>query len=183
SIAADAVTPAVWYRLIYRETGSRAGSLTFAAAFGLSPLIVEITASGMETPLVLLGLTLAFEAVYSRRGAVLGLWLGLLLLLRLDSLLFVAILLAERARRDRRLPLRDTAVMAAVAAPWFLFSLAYYGSVIPNSIPAKMNAYNLHMHSMLRQFSYTLSRFAPYHNGARETLFAWLFLPVFLLGA
>src|SRR6266446_1941953 len=85
SIAADGLTAAIWYRLICLETNARAGALVFAAAFGFSPLMVEITASGMETPLVLLCLTLAFEAVYSRRGAVLGLWLGLLLLLRLDT--------------------------------------------------------------------------------------------------
>ncbi len=183
SIAADAVTTAVWYRLIYRETGSRAGSLTFAAAFGLSPLIVEITASGMETPLVLLCLTCAFEAVSSRRGAVLGLWLGLLLLLRVDAAIFVIILLAARARRERQLPWRDTAVMAAVAAPWFLFSLAYYHSVIPNSIPAKLNAYNMHMHDMRRQLWFTVSKFTPYRSGARAGLFAALFLPVSVWGA
>src|SRR5713101_3407040 len=50
AIAADGVTAVIWYRIILRETGSRAGALAFAAAFGFSPLIVEITASGMETP-------------------------------------------------------------------------------------------------------------------------------------
>jgi hypothetical protein len=183
AITADAVTTLVWYRLIYRETGSRAGSLAFAAAFGLSPFIVEIAVSGMETSLVLCCLTLAFEAVYSRRGAVLGVWLGLLLLLRVDTALFVLILLAARARRERRLPLREVGLMAAIAAPWFLFSLAYYGSVIPNSIPAKLNAYNIHMHDMGRQFRFTLSHFTPYRSGARAGLFAAIFLPVFLWGA
>jgi hypothetical protein len=182
SIAADGVTTAVWYHVIYRETRSRVGALTFAAAFGLSPYVIEISTSGMETAAVLLCLTLAFEAVYSRRGAVLGLWLGLLLLLRLDTGIFVLILLAARAYRERRLPMRDIALLAAVAAPWFLFSFAYYGSVIPNSIPAKLNAYNVHMHSMKRQFSYTLSHIAPFRNGARASLFAMLYLPVFLLG-
>jgi hypothetical protein len=191
SILADGLTAAIWYRLIARETASRAGALVFAAAFGLSPLIVEISASGMETPLVLLCLTLAFEAVYARRGLVLGLWLGLLLLLRLDAALFAIILLVARARREGRFPLRETAVTAAVVAPWLLFSLLYYGSIIPNSIPAKLNAYNAHMHSMSRQFWYTFSHLTPFRISvratwaglsARETLFAILYLPLFLLG-
>lgn len=181
--AADGLTAAVWYQIIRSETGSRPAALTFAAAFGLSPFIVEITASGMETSLVLLCLTLAFESVYSRRGAVLGLWLGLLLLLRLDSLIFIAILLAARASRERRMPVREGVLMVAVAAPWFLFSQLYYGSVVPNSIPAKMNAYNVHMPSMARQFWFTVSHLTPFRNGRRETLFAGMFLPVFLLGA
>ena len=42
------------------------------AAFGLSPYIIEITVSGMETSLVLLCLTLACEAVYARRGLLTG---------------------------------------------------------------------------------------------------------------
>jgi hypothetical protein len=194
AIAADGVTAAIWYRLIYQETRSRAGAVAFAAAFGLSPFIVEITASGMETPLVLLCLTLAFEAVYSRRGAVLGLWLGLLLLLRLDAVIFVAILLADRAYRQRRFPWRDTALMVAIIAPWFLFSWIYYSSLIPNSIPAKMNAYNVHMHSMSRPFWYTVSRFSPLRKGAmatlaairsgsRATVFTLMYLPLFLWGA
>jgi hypothetical protein len=183
SIAADGVTAAIWYRIIGRETQSRAGALAFAAAFGLSPFIIEITASGMETSSVLLCITLAFEAVYSRRGAVLGLWLGLLLLLRLDAAIFVLVLLAARAARERRWPVRETALMAAVVAPWFLFSFLYYGSIIPNSIPAKLNAYNVHMHSMARQLSFTVSHFTPFRSGARAGLFASLFLPVFLWGA
>jgi hypothetical protein len=182
-ILADGVTAALWYRLIRTETGSRLAALTFVAAFGLSPFIVEISVSGMETSLVLLSLTLAFEAVYARRGPVLGLWLGLLLLLRLDTALAVLILLIARARREKRLPWRDCTVAAALVVPWCGFSLFYYGSIIPNSIPAKLNAYNLHMHGMWRTFSFTLSRLAPFRNGQRETQFAAVYMPLVLLGA
>ncbi len=182
-IFADGLTTAIWYRLLRRETGSRPAALAFAATFGLSPFIVEVSVSGMETSLVMLGLTLAFEAFYVRRGPVLGLWLGLLLLLRLDTAIPIAILLLARTGRERRLPWRDVGVAAAIAAPWFLFSLAYYGSIIPNSIPAKLNAYNLHMISMGRTFSFTLSHFVPFRIGTRESLFAILFVPIFLLGA
>jgi hypothetical protein len=181
-VLADGLTGAIWYQLLRRETGTRLGALAFLAAFSFSPFIVEISTSGMETPLVLLCLTLAYEAETRQRGRVLGLWLGLLLLLRLDAAIFAAILLAARAQRERRLPWRDVAVMTAVTAPWFLFSLLYYGSLIPNSIPAKLNAYNMHMHSMARQLSFTLSHFTPYRNGVRESLFAALFLPLALIG-
>jgi hypothetical protein len=183
SVLADGLTAALWYSLIRRETGSRAGAFTFAVAFGLSPFMVEVAVSGMETSLLLLGFTLAFEALYSRRGWVLGLWLGLMLLLRLDSALFIVILLAARALRERRVPLREAGVMATVAAPWFLFSLFYYGSIIPNSIPAKLNAYNIHLTSLLRPLYFTISHFTPIQNGWKESLFAALFLPLFLFGA
>jgi glycosyl transferase family 87 len=182
-ILADGATAAIWYRILRDQTGSRLGALAFVAAFSLSPFIVEISTSGMETPLVLLCVTLAFEAVVRRRGWVLGVWLGLLLLLRLDAAIFAAILLAARAQRERRLPWRDAGVMLAILSPWLLFSLLYYGSIIPNSIPAKLNAYNLHMHSMGRQLSFTLSHFTPFRNGVKESLFAILFLPLALIGS
>jgi hypothetical protein len=182
-IGADGATALLWYQIIRRETGSRAGALAFAAAFGLSPSIVEITTSGMETSLVLLCLTLAFEAFYSRRGAVLGVWLGLLLLLRLDTVVFILPLLAARGWQERRFPGRDLALMALVVAPWFCFSLAYYGSVVPNSIPAKLNAYNLHARSPMTALNLTLGQIAPYRNGTKAGVFTWLYLPVFLWGA
>jgi hypothetical protein len=90
--------------------------------------------------------------------------------------------------------LGDTAVMTAIIAPWFLFSLGYYGSMIPNSIPAKLYAYNVHMHSMSRQFWFTVSRIAPFRkgvtatlhavrSGARVVVFTMMYLPLFLWGA
>jgi hypothetical protein len=91
-------------------------------------------------------------------------------------------LLAARMRREQRLPWREAGVMAVVAAPWFLFSIAYYGSLIPNSIPAKLSAYNLHTRSMTRWLSFTLSHFTPFRNGVKESTFAAVFLPLFMVG-
>jgi hypothetical protein len=45
-----------------------------------------------------------------------------------------------------------------------------------------MSAYNLHTPSAARWLPFTLSHFTPFRNGVKESTFAALFLPVFLIG-
>jgi hypothetical protein len=91
--------------------------------------------------------------------------LGVLALIRLDTLLFSAVLLAFRARWSRRTPWREIVVAVACMAPWYLFAWAYYGNPIPNSIFAKAAAYNEHLRSFSRPARTLGLHIAPYHSG------------------
>jgi hypothetical protein len=193
--AADAVTAGLWYAAIGRRTGSRFAGLTFAVMFGLSPFIVEVSVSGMETSLVLLGITVAFLAAQAERPVLLGLAIGLTALVRLDALLFGGLLLLDRVLRigrlraesptgpRLRLPWREAAVAAGCLAPWLLFAGLYYGSVVPNSIAAKFAAYNVHRPSILPTLKYSWSFFGPFRNGAREEWFNAAAMLLFLAGS
>jgi hypothetical protein len=180
--AADALTAALWFGALRRETGAALPGIAFAVFFGLSPFVVEVSVSGMETPLVLLGLTAAFLATHSGRTWLTGALLGALALLRLDTLPAALILLIALALRTRRLPWREAALAAALFLPWALFATAVYGSPVPNSIPAKIAAYQAHQSAIWPNLNYTLSFLAPYRNGWREELFNAAVLPLFLLG-
>src|SRR5262249_48693877 len=150
--------------------------------FGLSPFIVEVSVSGMETSLVLLGVTAAFLAARAERPWLVGLASGLTALVRPDALLFGGILLLGAGRPRRRSPWRRASIALACMAPWLLFARAYYGSIVPNSILAKYAAYNAHRFSCLPGLKYSWSYFAPFRNGAREEWFNAAAAPLFLLG-
>jgi hypothetical protein len=89
--------------------------------------------NGLETSLAvacLAGALLAFDAKKPWTGAL----LGLCLLARVDSVFFVvamgvAMLLRDGPKRTAM----HAALAAVVVAPWWLYSLAHFGTVIPES--------------------------------------------------
>src|SRR4029079_2144045 len=137
--------------------------------------------SGMETSLVLLAMTMALTAALSS-AFWLGAAIGLLGLLRADALLFGAVLLGFRAVWTRRVPWREALVAATCLAPWYLFAWAYYGSPLPNSIPAKVAAYNDHMPSFGPALRTVWAHIGPYRNGFGAEGFKWVAFPLSLLG-
>jgi hypothetical protein len=180
--AADGLTAALWYAMILRRTGSRLAGWVFLLLFGLSPFVVDVSVSGMETSLVLVGLTAAFLAAETGRWMPMGLAIGLTALVRLDTLLFGGILFLYGGLRERRLSWREALVVLVCLAPWLLFATLYYGSPIPNSIPAKLAAYQAHRPSILPNLFYATSFIAPFRNGWREECFNAVVAPLFLLG-
>src|SRR5262249_34144088 len=144
---ADGITAALGYRLLTKAPGRRWGAVFFLVFYALTPDLMEISVSGMETPLVLLFAMAAATAADLERPYLTGAFLGLLGLTRLDGLLFAVILLGAIGWRDRRLPWRSAGVTVMLLAPWLLYAWLCYGSVLPNSIPAKYAAYNIHTHS------------------------------------
>jgi hypothetical protein len=90
-----------------------------------------------------------------------GVFAGLGLLTRIDALLWIAPLFAyqlgEEWSKRHRLPWRTWLACALVLLPWVIFSTAYFGSPIPNSVTAKRNAYDLPPLSALGQLLPTYS--------------------------
>lgn len=139
---------ASWFlRRLLLQLGCGEGTALFGvAAYWTLPWAVHLTLTGLETPLYLLCL-LAFVSSYHRvacdsaagRGAWIGLgvWAGLLMLSRTDGVLFTApLFVALLWRRGVRvLPaLSGSAALAAVlVAPWLVWNLARFGTVMQSS--------------------------------------------------
>ncbi len=137
AVLADGATLFLLWNLLSRW--SLAGRFLVATFFALYPKIVFIASSGMEAPLVvtlMLGGLLALQ----RGKDVLGLALfGLLLLTRLDAVVWIGVcLLAYPATLKRSLGL---AVLLAPIIIWGLFAGLYFGSALPNTITAKLTSW------------------------------------------
>jgi arabinofuranosyltransferase len=120
----------------------------------LSRGFVDFSTSGLENPLshllvaVFLGIYLAERGAAGKgeehrfvRLAMLG---GLITLNREDTLLVILPCLIEAGaasygRRGARATLRDAALGAAPLVAWLLFSLVYYGFLLPNTAFAKLS--------------------------------------------
>src|SRR5205823_4089318 len=60
---------------------------------------------------------------------------------------------------------------ALVLLPWLIFASVYFGTPIPNSLFAKLSAYNAHRPSIWPNVGYTLTQFAPYRGPLSQKLF------------
>jgi hypothetical protein len=99
--------------------------------------------SGMETQMAVAILLWSAYAVMRERTLLSGALLGLCILTRPDLVIWVAPAACYLVWRRRHLRALAGAFGAftAVAAPWYLFATLYYGSPIPDTIGAKLDAY------------------------------------------
>src|SRR5205814_479182 len=67
--------------------------------------------------------------------------LGILFLLRWDSLLMAGVIIAALVWRDRRLPWRGICLLALIVSPWLIVAGRYYGNPIPVTGQAKVVVY------------------------------------------
>ncbi len=112
-----------------------------------SKSFVEFSSSGLENPLCHLVVVTMFLGGLgwapidpTRRGAVLGLLVSTLALCRIDLLLLVAPLVGLLLWRWRSKPATLGWLMGlAPLAGWELWSLYYYGDLVPNTACAKLN--------------------------------------------
>ncbi len=140
NILSDSVLCLLLYAWLRHERLERAGRVAaFIAA--IHPLNIQWAISGMETSLVA---TCGVWSLYalSRRSIVeTYVALGILFLLRWDTVLLAAVITAVVVLRDRRLPLAAIGTFMAIVAPWLIVSTIYYGNPIPVTARAKMTVY------------------------------------------
>ncbi|MEO5928414.1 MAG: hypothetical protein ABIR47_00645, partial [Candidatus Kapaibacterium sp.] len=109
------------------------------AAVGAGALMYFLSENGtwgLETNMFI-GLILLFVLIEERKGD--GWWiLGLIVLARPEGLVLVAFKVAREILRDRRVPILGMATIAAICAPWIIFSLIRFGQLAPATLRQKL---------------------------------------------
>jgi hypothetical protein len=127
----------LWLREIGQE---RAGQIA-AFCVGVHPFHLQWSISGMETSLVTLCGVWVWYAYAAHRLCMSYFLLGILFLLRWDSILIAPILTAAIIWQERRFPARELGLFALLAALWLIPATLYYGNPIPVTGKAKMLVY------------------------------------------
>ena len=127
--------------LIY-FTLRRAGVASWPAAVaalvaGLHPAFLWATGSGMETPLVILLMAASLHAAVRDRWTLAMAMCALLVLTRIDGLVWSAIIAVTAIVRLGGAAWRPGLAGCLGAAPWFAFAWVYFGSLLPHSMVAK----------------------------------------------
>lgn len=122
---------------------SARGFALFALALGASKVFVDFSTSGLETPqshLLVALFLLAVARAEERPGSPLvpALCAGLVALDRVGSLPLVLPALVHVLRRAPGGRLRAVVLGASPLLAWELFSLFYYGSLVPNPVLARL---------------------------------------------
>lgn len=140
NVAADCIT-AVLIFLLLRQY--RFGVATLAAFFYvLFPRVVVWSISGMETSLYVLFIAASLCCYHKENFGLASLFLGLTFLTRVDGIILGLALLLHYVLRHRRFPTKLVLGGLAVVLPWLVFSILYFGSPIPNSVPGKKALYS-----------------------------------------
>ncbi|MFH2104161.1 MAG: hypothetical protein ABIJ39_12485 [Chloroflexota bacterium] len=134
--------------LALRATGStRPQQAGVLIVFALSSKLILLDSGGMETALVIFLMIASWVTFVRQHLTWTGILLGLLLLTRIDLILWpVAILLVELVSHPRK-ALRIGMLIFLIVLPWAVFSTIYFGSPIPHTVAAKWVAYAQNDHS------------------------------------
>ncbi len=122
---------------LFGTAGRRDVALLGGTLIVISPAYLSYSVSGMETSLyvaLLLGALVLYQ-----RGQILwcGAVSGLCFLCRPDGALLVIVIACALWPQGIGTVLKFTLSAGAVAAPWLVFSIVYFGTPIPHSIVAK----------------------------------------------
>lgn len=121
----------------WRVGGSAVGGAAAAGYLLLTSTFLQFSMTGMETSFYSLLIVAAFFALTYDAGRIAALLAALAFVTRLDGAavalgVFSFLLLARR-----RIPWIEAAIFLAVALPWYLFAMWYFGSPLPQSMLAK----------------------------------------------
>ena len=156
SILLDTVT-CLLIVFIMRSFGVRIMALC-AVFFATSPVIIPVTISGMETSLLLCVMSVALLG-YVRKNIFFGVGLALTILTRTDGVIYAAVFVGIGILHDSKWAFRQLAITCLFCLPWYIFSLAYFGSILPQSLLAKRSVYHLDLITSAAPF---INAFTPF---------------------
>jgi hypothetical protein len=152
SALADAGIGALLFLLARHTTGNRWMGALLGVLWAVAPRSVTFAVGGMETSVNILWMVAAFW-VYIVRGnsARVGVFAALGILTRIDAAIWIGPLFAfqlldfwrtkDAKSLIQRLPWKTWLAFGITFLPWFVFSMAYFGSPFPRSLTAKTVAY------------------------------------------
>jgi hypothetical protein len=121
-----------------RRAGVAPAWAALGAAFTLlAPDMLWAATGGMETPLVLLFMAWGLWAAAGGRWVVAAVASALLVLVRADGGVWACVMLGLCAVRSRGALPRALPAAGLVLLPWVIFSVTYFGSLLPQSVAAK----------------------------------------------
>lgn len=156
---AAAATAGFLMLLLHRVSGSLWLGTLAGLLWGISPTSVTFAVGGMETAVNILWLVGAVYWYVTGRPILMGVFIGLGFLTRIDSLLWIGPLmvyqLGEQLVTWRKgeaslaptthvvslIPWRTWLAALVTVTPWLIFAWGYFGSPVPNSLSAKSVAY------------------------------------------
>ncbi|MDP8247408.1 MAG: hypothetical protein P9M00_04675 [Candidatus Tritonobacter lacicola] len=115
----------------------------FVTAIGLIIWPVPYNYMGMETLTLSFFVFTAFYFFIGGRFALAAVFVSLAVLTRFDGIIPAAILLIMYVVQEKRCPWKLFAIGAAILIPWFVFSLLYYGAILPQTFYAKRSLLSL----------------------------------------
>jgi hypothetical protein len=104
----------------------------------IHPAFLWAAGSGLETPLVAFFMAASLHAAVHERWPRAMLACGLLVMTRIDGIVWAAVIAATMVGKLRAAAWKPLMPAVAVTAPWFLYAWIYFGSVVPHSVLAKI---------------------------------------------
>ena len=153
---ADACTAVLLALLLYRLTHQIALAAIVGGLWAINPMSVTFAVGGMETSVGILWAVAATYAYVMRRERWMALLAALGILTRIDTVLWVGLLFLHQLithwRESRgqtrllgRLPWQSWLIFLGALAPWYLFSWAYFGTLLSRSLAVKQLAYRVEL--------------------------------------
>ncbi|MCH9030802.1 MAG: hypothetical protein IIB00_00880 [candidate division Zixibacteria bacterium] len=109
--------------------------------YAIWPNAINSDISGLETPLFTLATIAFFYFVLTARYPLAILLAGLGTMLRPEGIFLIGLYVLFRLVTDRNNLWKEISICAVIILPWVIFAWMYFGSPIPNSIPAKLALY------------------------------------------
>ncbi len=128
----------VYARLLCRDLGLGALPTAFVLAYlAFDQNMIFYGMAGMETQVAVAVILAGVYHVKRHDVVAAGVWLGLAPLARPEFVLWVAPALAYLVWTNLRRGLAAAGIAGALVGPWLIFTTAYYGSPVPNTVVAK----------------------------------------------
>jgi len=142
SLLSSGLTAVILYRFA-QSLGFAHFSLLPVSLYVFFPRLLSTDTGGMETSLFALLVTSAFYFQHKRLFVYSIAAAAVAVTTRPEGLLALGILIVFNSIKDHKRAVVFLALATFIILPWVVFAYFYFGSPIPNSIPAKLALYSL----------------------------------------